>query len=150
MALHLEWLTEFCHLSKSTCKGRCGPCATRHPQDTQSITIAIDVMFINKVPFLITISCNLHFRMVEALPNRQVPTILDKLNGVVHLYRHHGLNVLTILADPEFKPICEKFPCLNCCGTNEHVPKIEQYIHTNRKISMIFHLVSCCSCVNKP
>ena len=42
----------------------------------QSITILVGVMFVNKVPFLITISQNLHFRMVEVFPNRQVPTIL--------------------------------------------------------------------------
>ena len=38
----------------------------------QSITNAINVMFTNKVPFLMTTSHNLHYGTVEALPNRQV------------------------------------------------------------------------------
>ena len=33
------------------------------------IIIVINIMFINKIPFLITTSCNLHFGSVEALPN---------------------------------------------------------------------------------
>ena len=33
------------------------------------IIITIDIMFINKIPFLITTSHNLHFGTAEALPN---------------------------------------------------------------------------------
>ena len=35
----------------------------------QHVTIAIDTMFINAIPFFITISRNLHFSTVEVLPN---------------------------------------------------------------------------------
>ena len=54
----------------------------------KNVTLCIDIMFINKIPFLVTISRNLKFRTVEALDNRQVPTICKKLQSIVKLYEH--------------------------------------------------------------
>ena len=56
----------------------------------QHVTIAIDIMFINAIPFFITISRNLHFGTVEVLPNRQEATIKNKLRAVIHLYEQRG------------------------------------------------------------
>ena len=96
----------------------------------RSVTLAIDVMFINKVAFLITISRNLKFGMVEAISNRQVTTIIAKLRSVCQVYHHRGFQVSVLLSDPEFEPIRSAFPQLNCCAADEHVPDIEQYIRT--------------------
>ena len=43
------------------------------------VILAIDIMFVNSIPFLMTTSRNLHFGTMEGLPNRQIPTIKDKL-----------------------------------------------------------------------
>ena len=56
----------------------------------QQVTIVIDIMFINAIPFFITISWNLHFGTVEVLPNRQEATIKNKLRAVIHLYEQRG------------------------------------------------------------
>ena len=56
----------------------------------QQVTIAIDIMFINAIPFFITISRNLHFGTVEVLPNHQEATIKNKLWTVIHLYEQCG------------------------------------------------------------
>ena len=95
-----------------------------------SVTLAIDVMFINKVAFLITISRNLKFGTVEAISNRQITTIMAKLNSMCQIYHHRGFRVTVILGDPEFEPIRPTFPQLNCCAADEHVPDIERYIQT--------------------
>ena len=71
----------------------------------QSVTLNIDIMFVNKVPFLITISSNLKFGTVEALLNCQVSTIVEKLKNVTKLYGHRGFHVETIMADQEFELI---------------------------------------------
>ena len=94
------------------------------------ITLAIDVMFINKVAFLITTSRNLKFGTVEAISNRQITTIIAKLRSVCQVYHHRGFQVSVILGDPEFEPIRGSFPHLNCCAADEHVPDIERYIRT--------------------
>ena len=69
----------------------------------QQVTIAIDIMFINAIPFFITISRNLHFGTVEVLPNPQEATIKNKLRAVIHLYEQRGFRVTSIMADPEFE-----------------------------------------------
>ena len=58
----------------------------------QQVTIAIDIMFINAIPFFITISWNLHFGTVELLPNRQEATMKNKLRAVIHLYEQRGFD----------------------------------------------------------
>ena len=94
----------------------------------RSVTLAIDIMFINKVAFLITTSRNLKFGTVEAISNRQTTTIIAKLRTVCQVYHHRGFHVSVILGDPEFEPIQAVFPQLNCCAADEHVPDIERYI----------------------
>ena len=93
-----------------------------------SVTLAIDVMFINKIAFLITTSRNLKFGTVEAITNRQITTIIAKLWSVCQIYHHRGFQVSVILGDPKFEPIRATFPQLNCCAADEHVPDIERYI----------------------
>ena len=93
-----------------------------------SIVLTMDLMFINKVAFLVTISRNLKFGTVEALPNRQIPTITQCLRPAITLYRHRGFEVSAILADNEFEAIHPDFPMLNCAAGNEHVPEVERFI----------------------
>ena len=81
----------------------------------RDITLAIDIMFINKIPFLVTTSRNLKFGMVEALKKLQIPTIMNKLKSIIKLYEHRGFQVTVILADPEFEQLRPWFPMLNCC-----------------------------------
>ena len=95
-----------------------------------SIILTMDIMFINKVAFLVTISRNLKFGTVKALPNRQIPTITQPLRPVITLYKHRGFKVSAILADNEFEAIRPDFPMLNCAAGNEHVPEVERFIRT--------------------
>ena len=96
----------------------------------QNVTLCVDIMFINKIPFFMTYSQNIRFGTVEALPNRQMPTIVRRLKSVARIYEQRGLKISSILADPEFEPLRRYFPQLNTCGKNEHVPDIERYIRT--------------------
>jgi hypothetical protein len=59
-------------------------------------------MFVNKIPFLLTISRGLQFGTVENLNNRQVPrTIRKGLHKVLTQYKRRGFSVRAILhADP--------------------------------------------------
>jgi hypothetical protein len=87
-------------------------------------------MYINKLPFLITYSRSLHFGTVEFLDNRQIPTICKKLQSVFNLYHHRGFTITKLFADPEFEVLCPRFPCLDTCGANDHIPDIERFIRT--------------------
>ena len=63
------------------------------------------------------------------------------------------LNYLQAMTRPDLSYSvhqCSRF-CNSPKLSHEHALKhICRYLHGNRKISMIFPLVSCCSCVNKP
>ena len=80
--------------------------ASRH----KSVELAIDIMFINKVAFFITRSRVICYGTVEAIPNRQVNTIVNRLHTIVNLYRQRGFVVSAIHADPEFEAIRPSFP----------------------------------------
>ena len=62
---------------------------------------------------------------MEALENRQQPTIEKALKEVISLYTHRGFTIDTIFADPEFEPLCSSFPNISTCGSDDHVPEIE-------------------------
>ena len=88
-------------------------------------------MFVNKLPFLITVSCRLHFGTVESLLNHQIPTVTAALTHVVQTYHCHGFWIATTLTDPKSEPLQTSFGNIsfNFCAQNEHIPEIEHYIH---------------------
>jgi hypothetical protein len=95
------------------------------------IHLTVDIIYINKLPFLITYSRSLHFGTVELLDNCQIPTICKKLQSVFNLYHHHGFTITKLYADPEFEALRPWFPCLDICGgANDHIPDIECFIRT--------------------
>ena len=87
-------------------------------------------MFVSKILFLVTSSCNICFSTVESLPNCRVGTIATCLKKVTCLYHHRGFRMTSITCDPEFEVLQPSFPMLNCCTAGKHVPKIERYIRT--------------------
>jgi Reverse transcriptase (RNA-dependent DNA polymerase) len=96
----------------------------------REVTLAVDIMFINAIPFMVTVSRKLKFGTVHNIPDRQIPTILKSIREVISIYTARGFRVTTILADPEFSPIEHSIPgtLVDCCGENEHVPEVERYI----------------------
>ena len=93
----------------------------------QKVVLAINLMFVNKIPFLITVSRSLHFGTVKSLPNHQAPTVTAALTRVVQTYRQHGFCIATTLADPKFEPLQMSFGDIsfNFCAQNKHIPDIK-------------------------
>jgi hypothetical protein len=98
----------------------------------QNVTLCNDIMFVNKIPILLTISRGLHFGTVENLNNRQVTTVRNGLRKVLAQYKRRGFRVTAIHADPEFEPLQAVIGQIqfNFCAQNEHVPEIERFIRT--------------------
>ena len=70
--------------------------------------------------------------MVEAIPNRQITTVLKAIKRMLSTYHARGFRVRTIPADPEFQPLDGMIPgvSFNFCAQGEHVPDIERYVRT--------------------
>jgi hypothetical protein len=98
------------------------------------ITLAIDIMFLNNIPFLTTISRCIGFGTAERLINRQATNIVKAIKGLCHVYSLRGFKISTILGDNEFEPLCgelsELHIQLNVAAVDEHVPEIERYNRT--------------------
>ena len=93
------------------------------------VTLCVDLMYVNTVPLLVTLSRNIKFGTVEAVPDRKEATILRCIKGVVSLYRKTGSKVTTALMDGEFVPLrgglAELGLRLNETSRDEHVGDIE-------------------------
>ena len=50
------------------------------------VCLAADLMYINSIPMLVTISRNIQFGTVEALPNRSLPTLNKGIKTVATIY----------------------------------------------------------------
>ena len=98
------------------------------------VTLCVDLMYVNKVPLLVTLSRNIKFGTMEAVADRKEATILNCIKGVVTLYRKAGFKVTTALMDGDFVPLrgalAELGLRLNETSRDEHVGDIEQYIWT--------------------
>jgi len=103
-------------------------------QRYHTVTIGMDIMFVKKVAFLITISHGIKFGTVEHIENRQHETILNAMKRLKKVYNLRGFQLLHCCADSEFEPLKTKMAGLgvdlNTASEDEHVPEIERYIRT--------------------
>jgi hypothetical protein len=95
-----------------------------------NITLTIDIMFVNKIPFFITKSQDIHFVTIEALLNRQIATVNKVLQNMIALYKSRDFFIESILADHEFEALCPWYPNINRAAANKHVPDIKCPIGT--------------------
>ena len=69
------------------------------------VALCVDLMYVNKIPLLVTLSRNVKFRTVEAVMDRKEATLLKSIANVATLYRKAGFKVTTALMDGEFVPL---------------------------------------------
>jgi hypothetical protein len=98
------------------------------------VTVCADIMFINRIPFLITISRNIKFGTAEVLVNRKASTVLKSVQNACRIYGIRGLRVSFLLMDGEFEHMRADLAslgiALNATSNDEHVGEIERYIRT--------------------
>ena len=98
------------------------------------VTLAIDIFFVNGVPYFVTFSLRICFLSVTHLQNRKIETIFKALKAMHNYYLQRGIQIVFIKGDGEFKPLVDMMselyeaPKLNLSSANEHVPEIERKI----------------------
>ena len=96
--------------------------------------MAIDILFINKIPFVMVSSRNIHFSTTELVKDMKINTLVTSIEQVIQAYQARGFKIKAILADGQFKHIQQiikqKGITLNICAANEHIPEIKSYIIT--------------------
>ena len=94
------------------------------------MTLTADVMFVNGVPFLVTLSRKIRLFTVEFLPSHTAAKLSEYIVKDSKLYARGGFMVQTILMDQEFDKVKDKMPSLevNTTAAREHVCEIEHGI----------------------
>ena len=95
------------------------------------MVLAADMMFVNGLPFFVTLSRGIKLLTTEFLPSRTANQLHDSLQTVARLYRRGGFLVKMCLMDMEFKPLedVSKDVPINTTAAREHVTDVEQSIH---------------------
>ncbi len=99
----------------------------------KDVTIAVDIMYINGLAFLTSISRDLKFGTIECIANRKTATIMAGLASIKKTYGGGGFNVTLGLVDGEFDGDKLREGCadigisLNSAGADSHVGEIERY-----------------------
>ena len=93
------------------------------------VTYYVEIMYVNRIPFVTTFSCNINFTTVKAIQNRTKSQLVQNTNNMLPIYTQLGLQVDNALLDGEFLPLCTDLLTLvihpNFATRNEHVPGIE-------------------------
>ena len=100
----------------------------------QRVTLAADVMYVNKIPFFISIARDIKFSTAQKLDSQKVPMLLDAVKKIQQVYHRRGFEIAHLLMDGQFEPIRGDLSnlgiTLNTVANDEHVPKVERYIRT--------------------
>jgi hypothetical protein len=98
----------------------------------RDVTIGADIMFVNQIPFLISISRYLKFGTTEVLKNRKNATIIQAFKNIRGIYARRGFQITLCHADGKFEPmqgaLIDLGINMNIVPADEHVPEVERYI----------------------
>ena len=100
----------------------------------RKVTICIDIMYMNRIPMLVSISRNIKFGTIEATPNNKTATVLKGVKAILQLYQGNGVTIEMALMDGEFGHLRGELAgmgvTLNERSQDEHVGG-HQKIHPN-------------------
>jgi hypothetical protein len=100
----------------------------------RDIVIGADIMYINKIPFFVTMSRNLKFSTAELMLKQKQETLVDHVKRIQRIYHKRGFRVSTFLMGRQFDVIrgdlAKMNITLNTIARGEHVPEVERHIRT--------------------
>jgi hypothetical protein len=79
----------------------------------QVVTLAADVMFVNLVPFLVSVSGMINLVTIEHAPKRTATKLGDLIQRIIRVYARAGFTVQTVLMDNEFEKLKDHVPMLD-------------------------------------
>ena len=95
------------------------------------VTLVADVMFVNNIPFLVTLSRGIKFVTAEHVRSRTAKQLAKSIKRVMQLYGRAGMIVQTVLMDMEFDKTVDELSdrtVVNTSAAQEHVAEIERQI----------------------
>ena len=123
-------------------------CDTQH-----DVCLYIDIMYVNGMPFLTTISKNIKYCTAMWVADHTTPSIASLVESVLKLYQWAGFQVMQVCADCQFKPVLQVLQdsgwtfMTNLANAQEHVPEAE---HNNLILKEHIHTTYHIRCSHKP
>ena len=100
----------------------------------REVTLACDIMYVNKIPFLMSISRHIRFGTAQHITNQKGTTIFTGIRAIHQVYLQRGFRIRNAFMDGQFEPLrgnlAELGIVLNTASNDEHVPEIERQICT--------------------
>jgi len=71
-------------------------------EEHANVTPTVDIMYINKIPFIMTLSRAIRFDTIEMIKDERKLTIIKSLQQVINSYHERGFKIQHILVDRQF------------------------------------------------
>ena len=98
----------------------------------RGVTISVEIIHMNYIPFLVTYSINLRFITTEIMTNMKFDILKDVIQRVNTIYCSQGFNTNTSHVDGHFGTLRSELDYMkihkNFASTDEHVPYIGRLI----------------------
>ena len=78
----------------------------------KGVTLCVDILYVNGIPFLTSVSRHIYFTTVEAIINGKEKTLLKCIKGIIAIYHKRGLAITTMIADNQFDCLEESLGAL--------------------------------------
>jgi hypothetical protein len=92
------------------------------------VAFCFDIIFVNKLPMFVSISCIVMFSTIQDTRNRSSKILMLGIQMIVKVYHEAGFIIVDPLMDGESKPLqgelVEMGICLNTAAPDEHVGDI--------------------------
>jgi hypothetical protein len=97
-------------------------------EQIKNVTLTADVMFVNGLPFFVTLSRGIKLVSAQFLPSRTVEQLCNALRKVITVYRRGRYAVRACLMDMEFEPLVDSMEevVINTTAAREHVGDVER------------------------
>jgi hypothetical protein len=78
------------------------------------VMVAADVMFVNRIPFLMSVLRNINLITVEYTPQHHAPKLGYLIHRIIRTYHARvGFNIQTLLIDNKFEKVRDHVPMLS-------------------------------------
>ena len=110
------------------------------------VTLCMDIMFIDTVPFLVTVSKYIKYITVRHIKGRSDGEILEALDFVFTDYNSAGFTIKEIHCDQEFESVKHDLErdyevLVNLAATQKHQPDVERALRTiKERYRAMYHL----------
>ena len=92
---------------------------------------------------LVSISRNIKFGTIEAIPNNKSGVLLKSMQAIIQIYRRNGFVVEAALMDGEFVHLRGELAnmgvALNATLRDEHVGDVERFIRIKERMRAIYN-----------